>query len=263
MSFIISVKNGQSEFQTTAHLFQNTYYVDDAIKDGLEFGSFCGVASGTSKCKQARGEAQAVLVPSGKDIKVKASGIVYDSSAIDQYRRTDDLSKETRYYPYGNREYLALGLLKKGVIEINDATNKHNLRIYRTVDVPLGKGSVTGGVLTLVNGTKELRYGDKITVGEDVGHILEVTSETSYKVVGMADASDLDVTIKCQMDEPVYLNKAVTIKPEAKGHFESMEDLPFTTVPPQPGELSQVIGYIESPKDIRIDLTIQVDPIVL
>ena len=263
MSFIINVKNSQSEFQITAHRFQNTYYVDDSIKDGLELGTFCGIASGNSKCRQENGTAQAVMVPAGKDIKVKAAGIVYDSSSIDQYRRTDDLSNETRLYPYGDRQDMAFGLLKKGVIEISNTANKHNIRVYRTVDQAFGKGTVASGVLTLTKGTKELKYGDKITFGDDIGHISEVTNETTYKVVGIGDASDKEVVAKCQMDEPVYLNKAVVIKPEAKGHFEKMEELPFTTVPPVQGELSQVVGYIESPKHIRIDLTIQVDPIVL
>lgn len=263
MSFIINVKNSQSEFQTTGHLFQNTYYVDDSIKDGLELGTFCGVASGTSKCRQENGEAQTVMVAAGKDVKVKASGIVYESSSRDQYGRTDDLSDETRLYPYGNREYLAYGLLKRGVVEISDTSNKFNIRVYRTVDQAFGKGSVNEGVLTLTKGTKELRYGDKITFGDDIGHISEVTSETEYKVVGIANGNDKEVVAKCQMDEPVYLNNAVKIKPEDKGHFKSLADLPFTTVPAVQGELSQVVGYIESPKHIRIDLTIQVDPIVL
>lgn len=263
MSFMINVKNSQSEFQITRHLFQNTYYVDDSIKDGLELGTFCGVASGTSKCRQENGTAQAVMIPAGKDSKVKAAGIVYDSSAKDQYRRADDMSNETRLYPYGDRQDLAFGLLKKGVIEISDLSSKHNIRVYRTVDQDFGNGTVSSGTLTLDKGTKELKYGDKISFGDDIGHISEVTNDTTYKVIGIQDGASKKVIAKCQMDEPVYLNKAVTIKPEAKGKFEKLSDLPFTTVPPQQGELSQVVGYIESPKHVRIDLTIQVDPIVL
>ena len=264
MSFIISVRNSQSEFLTTGHLFQNTYYVDDSIKNGLEVGTFCGVASGKSKCRQENGEEQAVLVASGKDIKVKASGIIYNASPRDQYGRTDDLTDETRLFPYGDRQDLAYGLLKKGVIEISDTENKYNIRVYRTVDVKLeGTGTVASGVLTLTNATSELKYGDKILVGDKIGYVSGVTSTTSYKVVGLEDASSQQVTIKCQMDDPVYLNKAVTIEPAEKGHFKTLADLPFTTVPPQSGELSQLVGYIESPKHVRIDLTLQLDPIVL
>lgn len=265
MSFIINVKNSQSEFMTTGHLFQNTYYVDDSIKDGLELGTFCGVASGISKCKQSTGDVQTVLVGAGKDVKIKASGVIYNASPRDQYGRTDDLTDETRLYPYGNRESTAYGLLKKGVISINNTNSKYDLRIYRTIDIKLeGTGTVASGVLTLTKGTSELKYGDKISIDNKIGYVSEVTSTISYKVVGLEDISSAsEVTIKCQIDDPVYLNKAVTITPDKKGHFDKLSDLPFTTVPPQSGELSQLVGYIESPMHIRFDLTLQLDPIVL
>ena len=103
MALILNMNNAQSEFVNTGFLFQNTYYVDDAIVDGLEFATFCTVESGESKCTQ-NGRKQAVLVPAGKDIKKKASGIVYTPSARDPYARRDDFTNETRLYINSSNE---------------------------------------------------------------------------------------------------------------------------------------------------------------
>lgn len=261
--FKLNVKNSQLEPLTTGTLYQTTYYVDDALKDGIEYGTFCGVASGNSKCVQEGNKTkQAVLVEAGKDIKVKASGIIYDASARDRYGRSDDFENETRRYPYGYREDTALSLIKKGVLEVLEPNNFYNLRIFRSTDLDLGNGTVSSNVLTLDEDNTELKYGDKITIQDVTGWVSEVTDTKHFKVIGFNSESG-NVVAKCQMDDPVYLNKKVTIKPEAKGKFEKLSDLPFTTIPAQSGELSQIIGYIESPRHIRFDLTIQIDPIVL
>ena len=38
--YFINVKNSQNEFVNTGFLFQNTYYVDDSIQEGLPIASF-------------------------------------------------------------------------------------------------------------------------------------------------------------------------------------------------------------------------------
>lgn len=261
MALVLTMNNAQSEFVNTGYLFQNTYYVDDSIVDGLEFATFCTVESGESKCQQ-RGRKQAVLVAAGKDIKKKASGIIYTTSPRDPYARRDDLANETRLFPYGRRQENAIGLLKKGVILVSsDLTSKH--REWLTYDIELGKGTVASNVLTLEKGTSELKYGSKISVDGKIGYVTEKTSETSYKVQGLEDATSKEVKALCQMDDPLYLNKEVTIKATDKGLFKDSSALPFTTVPPVAGELAQVVGYIESPIAARIDLTVHIDPIVL
>ena len=261
MALKLGLNNAQMEVINTGFLFQGTWYVSDALQEGLEFCTFCTIESGESKCPQIT-KKQAVLVPSGKDIKKKASGFVYTTSPRDMYGRTDDFSNETRLYPYGRREDQAIGLMKKGVIFVS-ATDNPKHRQWNTHDIDLGKGTVASNVLTLVAGTKELEYGKKITVDGKVGYVIEKTNDTTYKVQGLADATSKDVKVVCQMDDPLYLNKAVTIKPEAKGAFATSADLPFTPVPSVSGELDQIVGYIESPIAARIDLTMQLDPIVL
>lgn len=263
---VITVKESQAEYRNTGMLFQGTWYVDDSIVDGLEKGTFCGIASGKSKCLNEKGgQEQATLVPAGKDVKVKASGIVYESSAPDRYGRKDNMEDETRLYPYGRRQSLAIGLLKEGVLQVS-STLDPKYRHFRTVDEVVGTttGAVAGGVITLNADAKvEVRYGDKIKVGDEVGHVVEVTSKTSIKAVGLTDSATGEVKVLCQIDDPVYLNKKVTIKPEDHGKYEKIEGLPFTTVPPQDGELGQYVGYVESPISVRVDLKNHIDPIVV
>lgn len=264
MALILTMNNAQSEFVNTGFLFQNTYYVDDKLTDGLEFATFCTVESGESKCHQIS-KKQAVLVPSGKDIKKKASGIVYTTSPRDPYGRLDDFTNETRLYPYGYRQDQAIGLLKKGVIFVNSTTEGKRYREWRTHDVDLGTGTVSGNnTLTLDVGTKELKYGSKILFNNStIGYVTGVTNETTYTVQGLTDAATKNVKVLCQMDDPLYLNTSVTLTAEDKGIFEDGSKLPFTPVPPVSGELHQVVGYIESPIAARIDLTMHIDPIVL
>lgn len=262
MALKLSLNNAQMEVHNTGMLFQGTWYVDDKIKDGLEYASFCAIESGESQNRSYGHKKQAVLVPAGKDIKKKASGVVYTTSPKDMYGRIDDFSDETRLYPYGRRQDTAIGLMKRCVVLVSSTENpKH--KEWNTFDIDLGKGSVATGTLTLENGTKELKYGSKISVDGKIGYVVGKTSETVYTVEGLEDNTTKDVKVLCQMDDPLYLNVATSLKPEDKGLFEDSSKLPFTTVPPKSGELCQVVGYIESPIAARIDLNMHIDPIVL
>lgn len=259
--YFINVKNSQNEFVNTGFLFQNTYYVDDSIQEGLPIASFCSVASGTSKCRQ-HGVEQATLHKAGKTL-AKASGVIYTTSPKDMYGRRDDFTNEVMLYPYGQRQDQAIGLLKKCVIEIGDGTKKH---VFRTVDeVLLESGSVTTNNKVTITSDTPVKYGDKIELidtgasnASSIHHIIAVSGKEITFTPNATVTGPVKVIAKCQMDDPVYLNNAPVHK---KGIYEKMEDLPFTTVRTTTrGEIDQLVGYIESPLAIRIDLNLDNNP---
>lgn len=260
--YFINVKHSQNEFVNTGFLFQNTYYVDDSIKEGLPIASFCSIYSGTSICLQNGVKEQATLHKAGKKV-AKASGVIYTTSPKDMYGRTDDFSNETMLYPYGQRQDKAIGLLKKCVIEIGDGTKKH---VFRTVDeVLVDSASVTENKKVTITSNTELKYGDKIEIidtgAENASSIHHIVAINDKEITFTPDANvtgPVKVLVKCQMDDPIYLNDVPVQK---NGIYEKMEDLPFTTIrTTTPGEIDQLVGYVESPVAIRIDLNLDINP---
>lgn len=258
--YILNVKNSQNEFVNTGFLFQNTYYVDQKIENGIPIATFCSVSSGTSDCPVI-GSIQATLKKAGKDSS-KASGVIYTTSAKDMYGRTDDFSDELMLYPYGRRQDKAIGLLKKCVIEISDGTKKH---FFRTFDEVLAKNvAVSSNNKLTVTYNPNLKYGDKIELTDlgnenkkSIHHITEVNDNEITFTPDATVVGNVDVDLKCQIDDPIYLNKQVT----TNGTYSKAEELPFTTIrTKQSGEIDQLIGYIESPVAVRINLTLDINP---
>lgn len=286
MALILNVKNSQSEFTNTGFLFQGTWYVDNSFvatptfTGGLESASFCGIKSGTSLCLVDGLQEQATLFPAsdiavsgaigGLDVTaLKASGIIYKESPRDRYGRTDNLSDETRLHPYGNREDKAIGLLKKGVLEVSDFAIQRYKHFASTDTVLVNgangnpiTGTVTSNTLTLTAEPQYLlKYGDKVQVGGTVGYVTNVVSTTVVDVTH-ADISASTVTNLCQIDDPIYLNtftdtSDIEITPGRVGRgWNDASELPFRTFPLSGATIDQVVGYIESPIAVRIDLTI-------
>lgn len=262
--YILNSKNNQLDPQITYKLYQNTYYVDDSIKDGLSIATFCSVQSGSSKCLQEGKKEQATLCYAGKDVNKKASGFIYDTSARDQYGRRDDISDEYNLYPYGDRQSLAIPLVKKGVIEISDLSNKTN-RIYRTADEIIANTNVViNDKHTFVLTGNKLQYGDKLELINNDDDKREIVYVVKVKGENVTFTPDTEISIskniiaKCQMDDPVYLNNSPKVE---KGIYTSRENFPFTPIRANVGELDQLVGYIESPKHIRVDLTRDICPI--
>lgn len=262
--YILTSKNNQIDPRITYTLYQNTYYVDDSVKEGLSLATFCSIQSGNSMCRQEGKTAQATLMYAGKDVNRKASGIIYDTSSKDQYGRTDDLDREYNLYPYGNREFEAIALIKKGVIEISNLENKQNIRVYRTVDEKLADTvTITDKNSFILSGNK-LEYGDKLEITsadetvKDIVHVLSVEGDKVTFIPETEITSTKTIIAKCQMDDPVYLNNVPKVN---KGKYASKADFPFTPIRASIGELDQLVGYIESPKHIRIDLTKDICPI--
>lgn len=260
--YILNSKNNQINPQITYELYQNTYYVDDSVVDGLSIATFCHVQSGKSSCLQDGHKEQATLVYAGKDLNKKASGFIYETSSRDQYGRTDDIEDEYNLYPYGNRQSKAISLIKKGVIEISDIDNKNNIRVYRTVDEKIADSITIEGKNSFTLKNNKLQYGDKLElVGDDKKDIVHVLSVNGDKIIFTPEteiATTKTIVAKCQMDDPVYLNNAPKV---TKGKYVSREDFPFTPIRAKSGELDQLVGYIESPKHIRVDLTKDICPI--
>lgn len=248
MALKISVKNSQSDFVNTGMLFQGTWYVDNSLPEGLESATFCGIKGGQSACLVDGKMDQATLWPAGTDA-LKASGIVYKQSARDRYGRTDDMTDETRYYPYGIREDKAIGLLKKGVIEVSSTENQR-YRHWYTCDTAVLE--------------RDLKHGDLVKTDEGTAHVVSVNKLTGKATIteGTLTLVDGKATALCQIDAPLFLNTAVTIKPEDKGAFAGAEGLPFTTIKPESG-IVQLVGYVESAIAARIDLTLHVDAVAV
>lgn len=249
----ISVKNSQNEFVNTGMLFQSTWYVDDSIQEGLELGTFCAVQSGTSKCF-ALGKAEQGTLHQAHVGGPKAAGVVYRASARDRYGRSDNFSDETRYFPYGKREDTAIGLLKNCVIEISTFLKE---RFFRTYDEVLEEEiEITNANIIP---TMKAVYGEKLEViVNGVSKICHVVSvdENGATVNADLELGTATVVAKCQMDDPIYLNTKPVVE---NGVFKNREDLPFTTVRIS-GDEDQMVGYIESPIAVRINIVADVSP---
>lgn len=246
----ISVKNSQADFVNTGMLFQGTWYVDNSIIDGLEAATFCSVAGGKSKCLSNGIEDQATLWHAGKDT-AKASGVVYMTSAPDRYRRSDDMSDETRLFPYGKRQDLAMGLLKKCVIEVSNGTRE---TVFRTFDKTISASGITEDGFST---SEKVKYGDKVEVNGTIHWITEVVGANVKVTPAIENTAGSAVILKSQIDDPIYLNDKV----EWKGECVNTSELPFTTIRAyNAGEIDQLVGYIESPIAVRIDLTQDINP---
>lgn len=265
MAIKVTVKNSQSDFENTGFLAQGTFYVDDSHTTGLKSGFFCAIkGDGTSKCLSYGAEDQATLTYAGAREKEyasetdrngntwagatipahKADGMLYKQTARDRYGRSDDLNDEERYFPYGKREDLAIGMLKKGVLEVCD-TDTIKTRYFTTVNKAVGTATFSVDTFTLAG--HGMKVGDKVDIAGSTYHITEVPTVDTFKAGDAGTAGD--VKLLSQIGDPVYLATDMS------------GDLPFTTIKPTTaGDINQLIGYIESTMAVRIDLTLDLDP---
>lgn len=266
MAIKVTVKNSQSDFENTGFLAQGTFYVDDSHTTGLKSGFFCAIkGDGASKCLVNGSESQATFTYAGAKDKAyagetdrngnvwagatvpahKADGILYKQTARDRFGRSDDLNDEERYFPYGKREDMAIGMLKKGVLEVCD-TDTVKTRFFTTANTEKGTATLATGVLTLAG--HGLKVGDKVFLNGASTHFVKtVPSDSTFTVTGTAVAGA--VVALSQIGDPVYLAQDMS------------GDLPFTTIKPETGDgINQLIGYIESAMAVRIDLTLDLDP---
>jgi len=268
LAYKVRFKNSQAEFMITpAKKYQATFYVADEYTKGLKSCTFAAVKDdGTSN-----GKSETTLTYAGAVAKTygagvladgaitlpakKASGIIYDSSTIDQFGREDNFSNEENLFPFGNREDKSMGLVKKGVIEITDTAGT-KINIFNTKKSTLGvPASQTDTTITYVgNKTALVKAGDKIlntetayVVSAVFGGVNTVITVNSDATLGVVATETFTVG---QIDDPVYLADDMS------------GDLPFTTIPPVSGsgKLKQIVGYIENAISVRVDLTIDVNP---
>lgn len=243
MAIILRVKDSQIEPKVTATLYGNTYYVDDSQVAGIKLGFFAHVASGTSE-----GKKNATLVHANAFEGRKANGIIYDASPRDQYGNGNNWNSNNRLYPYGMRQDLALSLIKTGVIEISDSeVTKHQQ--FAVVDEDVLPKHLK--LLQKVVADKPGETGVKI-----VAFVRAIDETSVYLVDGTgADAGTLALSATekvkrlCQMDDPVFL--AGWEEVTEKGATLDASAIPFPFVTWATG---QVIGHIESPVAVRVDL---------
>ena len=256
MALTVKVKDSQAEYRLSNYKFQSTFFVDSSVTAGLKAGFFAGLkGDGTSNGVTP----VTTLVYAGADAKIKASGIIYQASAVDAYGRRDNLSEETNLFPFGVRTSEGIGLLKKAVLEVTDNSNSYNT-YFRTTTYTLGTPTSQTNTTITYTGDKTslVRIGDKIknTATTYVTNVVYTAAPTNTTVITTVTGDTLgtDATetfVLTQIDEPVYLAVNMT------------GDLPFTTIPPASGDLKQIVGVIESGIAVRIDLTLDVNPSVV
>jgi hypothetical protein len=235
VAIILRVKDSQIEPKVTATLYGNTYYVDDNETAGIKVGFFSHVKSGT-----VEGKENAALVHANAYEGRKANGIIYDASPRDQYGNPNNWAPNNRLYPYGYRQDLALALVKTGVIEISsdEATRySHFAAIDKVVKA------------------SELKLLQKVLYNDTVCFVRHIDENKVYLVDGTGtEAGEIAITAESvqrlgQMDDPVFL--AGWKEESTKGATLDASAIPFPFVTWATG---QVVGHIESPIAVRIDL---------
>jgi len=191
---------------------------------------------------------------------LKASTIVYESSKVSPF----DAYNPNPQGVFKNKNYESrrLGKLKKFVVEFADSTGAA-VSVFRTSNATL-TGTVATNKSTTVTGTDtkfttELKVGDYIVIaGETVRQVSGISSDTSLtvSVACSTTANDKTVTVKSQLDAPIYLGNAT-------GKF-SLLGKPYTLLKPVTGDgLSQCIGYVETKNTFVLDLKIEPNPLTI
>ncbi len=245
MAIVLRVKNSQIEPKITGLLFQNTYYVDDRMADGLKLGFFSHITD----MGQSIGVPAPTLVHANASAGRKAMGIVYDASKRSEYTSANNWNSNIRLFPYGMRQDTAIGLLKYGVLEISDTENtKHrqfasikeenvlvsDLKMLQKIEVLEG---ATGMEVPTI------RFVSDIAADGTVSTVL--ADGTTPKTFALTDK----VTRLGQMGDTVYLagwEESNTVP----GTVSAMAiQFPFVT-----WKTGQAVGYVEGPTFVRVDL---------
>lgn len=259
-NLVVLPKFSQSQLRITGYLFQSTFYVADQVEK-IKAGYFVSVSDDPKMTSKGGnyGDESPTLVYA--DEKNRVMGICYDTSAVDQYGRTDNFENEEYLYAYGKRESLAIGPLKECVMTISNLT-KRRYRHYYTLAKDTGvaldvsaDGTLSGEGLKLLAGI--LKVGDKVsiegvepflfvkTVGLDT---VEFCKEDGTALDSATAKTGAKVKIRGQYDDKVYFN--VNQKACAEGTEEGLPFLPFITGTADWAK--KPIGRIESPINVRI-----------
>ncbi len=257
---VVNVKTSQILPKVTNWRSQKGFYVDDTYAKGLEKCKFGTIITGLSGGQKApvisyAGHVGATYTDIGAaPIALGAArtfGLIYETSPIDQYRRTDDLSDETRLFPKGPRTDKQYALMPSGVLEIIDTEEFFgNGNYFREVDyVP------TEAATAFDDATATITYAGNLTTAIKVEDRLEIDGASYYVVDIVYDsvgnettitlnegAGDivLPVTVKGQIYDDLFLADDMT------------GDVPFTTVPTDSlGNARQKVGYVESGMAMR------------
>ena len=249
MALIARVKNSQSETQNGI-LFQSTFHVDDSVKNGIKHGRFVAIKA-DGKCAGLYGaKTVATLVEAGKG---KAPvGIVYEESRPSQYQGPMEalLEAESKaakaLLPYGNIEDRAIGLLRRGVVEISD-TEFTKYRHFNTVDVVLGVAASipaiaknATGDIPVAGAANKIKVGALVEVAGKKAVVEAIAaSKITVKAIDAIAAATNGGAVKALgvIGKPVYL-------------AEAGSELPFTL---HPGTGFKV-GFVESPIAVRFNL---------
>ena len=239
---------------------QQGFYVDDTYTKGLEKCKFITIITGVAGNETAPVMSYAGHVGATYDDiaegsialgAAKAVGFLYESSSIDQYRRIDDQTDETRLFPKGARTDKKYAPMPEGVLEVIDLDEMYgNGSYFRTVDklMPTASSFDDGTATIVFNGNiNDVRVDEKVEIDgseywiEDIA-FNEGTNKTTITLNEGAGDVVVPVLLKGQLFEPVYLADDMT------------GEVPFTMQPTDGTIDRQKLGFVESSVAVRINV---------
>ncbi len=260
MATVLQAVNNQLEFNSTKYRPIETYYVDDSYTNGVKAFRFASIkGDGT-----VGGVNELSLQYADAVNGIPAMGFFYDTSAIDRYGRTDNVTPETKLYPKGVRQNKGMGFAKRGEMMFADDDNFDLVKYFRGLDEVLASDA-GGDTITVVTGTSDVTINcDKDLTGElKVGDYIKISDATNSQVVQVQAVTSTTITSNatlaedystgavitglCMIGKPVYLVDA----------DQATNVLPIQTLEPATsGRLKQVVGYVSSQGTYVIDLSI-------
>ncbi len=256
---VVNVKSSQILPKITNWRTQSGFYVDDTYTKGLEKCKFGTIITGTSG-----GVAAPVISYAGHvgatyndiaDASValgpgKAVGIIYETSPIDQYRRLDDFTDETRLFPLGKRTDKQYGLMPSCVLEITDTDETYgDASYFRVLDKAMPDATAfddTTATITFAGNINDVRLEEKVEIDGAMYWIIDIdydsgTNTTTITLNEGAGDDVLPVLLKGQLFETLYLADDMT------------GDVPFTMLEKDAlGNTRQPVGFVESSIAARI-----------
>jgi len=258
MAILINVKATQIKPRVLKNWrAQETFAVNDEYTKGLEYGKLIGVITGKQEGADkpvftyAGAEEATYTDIADSNVTIpatKAVGVIYDTSAKDQYGRTDDLTGEDRLFPMGTRQNVKMPPVDSWVWEIIDTDQKYgNVSYFRQIDKTIESNDIDSfddatATIVLTGEVNDIREEESIEIDGDIYYIEEIVIGTGVTTLTLdRGAGDvvMDIVLKSQLFEPVYLP-------------DDMTGLPFTMLPYDgAGGDRQKIGYVEGPIQVR------------
>lgn len=255
MAVVVNVKTTQVLPKITSWRSQEGFFVDDSYTKGLKKATFGTIITGKSGGRVApvisyAGAVGATYTDISEDPAVlgpaKAIGVIYETSPIDQYRRVDDLSDETRLFPLGARTDKKYALMPSCVLEVTDTDEVNGtVGYFRLVDKELPTAtSFDDATATIVfsGNIDDVRKEEKLEIDGAFYWIVDIeydsgADETTITLNEGAGDTVEDIIVKSQLFETAYL-------------ADDMDgDVPFTMIP-EVGR--QEVGFVESMFALRV-----------